>query len=158
MKYVCSFLGAALLTGTLAFANTAATVQDQFRDLRTEARQVRSAALYVERLNHNTSTTWGEMDRQWNEIKPVQEAMTEHLNLLEAMEKSMTPAERQALETAKPKIQQISAKTHEFRAMLDQNNIVLTSPRFKLLAQKMAGDASAVAHAAGLNVTETASR
>ena len=84
--------------------------------------------------------------------------MVDHLNRLEAMDKSLTPAERQAVKDTKTKIEEITARTRELRAILDQKGVDVKSPKFKVLGQQMARDASAVAHGADLSVTRTASR
>lgn len=160
MRHV-SVLLSIVLAGLPAVALAAAndgSARDQLQELRGEARQIRSAALYVERLSSEPGTTWAQMDKQWNEIKPVQEAMTEHLDRLQAMEKSLTSAEQHALNGVRPNVEDIAARTHELRAMLDRNGVNIQSPEFKGLASHMAREASAVAHAADLNVTRTASR
>lgn len=159
MRHICSMLGVALLTAGISMAQMqAATARDQFRDLRSEARQVRSAALYIDRLAGEPSTTWAQMDKQLNVIKPAQEAMVEHLNRLEAMNQSLTPAERRAVNDAKLKVDDISARTHELRAMLDQHNVDVKSPKFKDTGLRMAHDARMVAHDVNVSVTQTASR
>ena len=155
MRRFSNFFGAALLAGSLglsgvAFASVPATVHDQFRDLGCDAAQIRSTARNIERLNNGATTTWREMDRQWNELKPAQEALVQHLDLLQAMKNSMTPAERKALDTAQTNAERISARTTELHATLDQKGIDVGSPTFHVLAHQMVHEANAISQAATL--------
>ena len=147
MKLLSALLGMACLTAGFSLAKTA-PAHDPWSELRGEARQVRSTALYMERISGESATTWEQMDKQWNIIKPAQEAMASQVSRLESMTKSLTPAEQQALTTAKPKVEDITAQTHELRTMLDRRGMKVQDPKFKSAASRIAGDASAVAHAA----------
>ncbi len=156
MKVLSTFLGMACLMTGFSFAKAPSAAQDHLNDLKGEARQVRSGALYMERISGQSATTWDQMDKQWNIVKPQQEAMVNQVSLLESMTKSLTPAQQQALNTVKPKVDEISAQTRQLRAMLDQRGVDVHSPKFKAVASRMAADASAVAH--GMEVKTTASR
>lgn len=162
MRHISNLLGVTLLAGGLmlpqmAFANVATTIDSQFQDLRVAADQARSVARGIEQLSNGVSTSWGDMHRQIERIMPAQEALVEHLNILEAMEPSMSAGQCQALNEVEPAIQKISGQTEELSTMLDESGIVVQSPSFHFLAQQVAREASSVDDAAGVNAPGTSS-
>lgn len=137
---------------------SASITQSQFRELRGDARQVRSASLYLERLIAKPGTTWQQVDEQWNVLKPEQDSMVDRVNLLATVQNSMTPAEVQAYKIAKSNVAKIAADMNQFYNVLNQQGVDVQSPKIQTIARQMASDARAVALSADGNVSEAASR
>ena len=119
------------------------------RHIRADAMKVRSAASELELLTKNSSATWLEYDRQWNEIKPAQEDMEVKLWRLESIQAKLSPADAKELEQSKPMIQQIQRRTHELRALLDEPDIQTTNVKFKAYASILRSEAGKLEHTAG---------
>jgi len=116
-----------------------------FKQVRTDARQIHSTAMQMEKLAAQPNATWSQYDTQWNVIKPVEEALVLHLRTLEAKEKSLSPADRKIVDDAKPKIQDIAARTHQLRAFLDQPGVDVKSPKLNRYARDLATEAAYLA-------------
>lgn len=129
---------------TLAFLAAPALMAGpaMFTEVKTDAQEIHTSAVRLEKLASQTDVKWIQYDKQWNEIKPAQEALVLHLSALEAKETSMSAADRKALDATKAAIQDISARTHELRVLLDQPGVDLKSPKFERYAKDLAVDAS----------------
>jgi hypothetical protein len=118
------------------------------QDIRADAMKVRSAASELEHLTKDSSATWLEYDRQWNEIKPAQEDMEIKLWRLESMQAKLSPIDAKELEQSKPMIEQIQHRTRELRALLDEPGIQTTNVQFKAFASSLTSEAGKLEHAA----------
>ena len=107
------------------------------RGITADVEHIRASAMDLEKLTRNRDVKWLQYDRQWNEIKPAQEALDLKLQRLESMEAALTPPERKAVDASKVSIQKITSETHELRALLDQPQVDLKSPMFKRYAQSL---------------------
>lgn len=141
---------------SVSFAATSSTTsQDEsakaarlLNSVAVDANQIHAAASTFEKLTANTSATWTEYDRQWNEIQPLVETMNMKIARLESMESSLSPSEKQALSQAKADLQKISWRTRELGKLVDMVPPDLSNSKFKIDSRdlvKEASDASRVA-------------
>lgn len=118
----------------------------------TDARQIESAASGFEKLTKNSSATWQQYDRQWNEIQPAVEMMNAKIARLEAMESSLSASEKQALEQSKADCQKISWQSSELGKLVDKVPADLSTPKLKIDSRDLVKESSEVAHAAKIGV------
>jgi hypothetical protein len=133
------------MMGALAGAALIAAPPAPFQQVRSEARQIRSTAMGMEKLASQPNATWSQYDTQWNEIKPVEEALVMHLGRLELKEESLSAADQKVVDDVKPAIQDIAARTHQLRVLLDQPGVDLKSPKLNRCARDLARDAAHLA-------------
>ncbi len=115
-------------------ANEAARL---LKAMRAEAEQIQSSADKMERLAKVRDTNWQNYDRQWNNIKPVQERIDLATQRLERMKASLTPAERQALDQTKRDVEAITGATHDLWTRLGQSKIDLKPSPFNADARTL---------------------
>jgi septal ring factor EnvC (AmiA/AmiB activator) len=118
------------------------------REVKAEAQTIEMHANQLQQMANDPSTQWAQFDKQWNEIKPAQEALDMHLWRLEAMRSSLSAPQRKELDGSKQAAQQISARTRQFYKMIDQSGANLASSSFRGDAQSLAKDAQSVARSA----------
>ena len=111
------------------------------RDIRSDARQVRTHAWRWDRLSINGTATWQQSDRQWNQIKPAVEDMQIKLGRIEAMLATLPAWERSTIASTRPLVDLIARNTHDLRVMLDKPNVNLTSTRSQRRSGSLAVEA-----------------
>jgi hypothetical protein len=116
-----------------------------FKEVKTDVRQIHASAIQLEKLVSRPDSQWIQYDKQWNEIKPAQEALELHLRALQGQEKSMSPADRKAVEDSKTAVQEIAARTHQVRLFLDQPGVDLRSPELDHYVRDLATETVYVA-------------
>jgi len=140
-----------MFAGTAVWAQTSATSKSPdeskragrlLRDIRSDAAQIQSAAAELDRLATTSGATWVQYDRQWNVMKPAEEDMQLRLARLEKMDANLSPAQRDELNQSRTLIQQIHARTHALRALLDQNGVQMNDSHFHLYAVSLKRDSS----------------
>ena len=152
----CSFTHITLVTLILSSASFAAPsptkAQDEagrlLKSVAIDARQIQSAASGLEKLTANSSATWKQYDREWNEIQPVVEMMHRKIARLEAMGSSLSPSEKQALDQAKADYQKIAWQSRDLGKLVDMVPPDLSSPKFKTDSRNLAKEAGDVVRAA----------
>jgi hypothetical protein len=118
------------------------------RSVAADARQIHSHAVAFDKLTQESGATWKEYDREWNETQPVVEMMQMKIARLEAIESSLSPSEKQALEQAKADFQKISWRTRELGNLVDMVPPDLSSPQFKTASRNLVKEASDAARVA----------
>src|SRR5579871_3841125 len=73
---------AALAMPALFAAQTSTSVL--LHQVHSDARQIHAQAMQIEKLAAQPASAWNQFDTQWNEIKPVEEALMLNLRSLEA--------------------------------------------------------------------------
>lgn len=148
----CSFTHITLVTlivSSASFASPSPTKAARLlKSVAADARQIQSSASGLEKLAANSSATWKQYDRQWNEIQPVVETMHMKIARLEAMESSLTPSEKQALAQAKSDYQKIAWRSRDLGKLVDMVPPDLSSPKFKADGRDLAKEAGDVVRAA----------
>ncbi len=119
-----------------------------FRDIQTDAAQVRSASMHLASIVGTSGATWLEYDRQWNEIKPSVERMQINLARLDAMQGSLTQTEKTDLDQSKALIEQIQGRTHQLRVLLDKPGVQTTDKEFKVFARGLENESTKLEKAA----------
>jgi hypothetical protein len=114
------------------------------REIKADAAQVQSVAARMDKLAENSTPTWIDYDRQWNEIKPSVEDMQMKVVRLEAMQSSLTPAERKELDQSKLLVGEIQSRTHQFLTLLDTPGIQTTDAKFKTYARSLRNEAGSL--------------
>lgn len=122
-----------------------------FKEVKTDAQQIHSTAVQMEKLTSQPGTKWNQYDSQWNQIKPAQEALEIHLRALQAKENAMSPAARKAVDESKAEVQRIAERTHELRAMLDKPGVDLKSPKLHQYARDLAIESAQLTRLAAAN-------
>jgi hypothetical protein len=154
--HITLFTGAMLTLSPVLFAgpSTAKAQGEAARGARllksvaADARQIRTAAVGLEKLTKDSAATWTEYDRQWNEIQPVVEAMRGKIARLEAIEASLPANEKQALDQSKTDFQKLAWHSRELGILVDKVPADLSTPKFKTASRdlvKEAGDMAQVA-------------
>lgn len=115
------------------------------RDIRMDARQVRTHAWRSDMLAKRQTAMWYKFDRQWNEIKPPVEDMSIKLVRLQEMSANLPAWEQKAIADSQPLIARIASETHDYRTELNERPADLTHPPKPALA----GDARILARDAG---------
>lgn len=87
-------------------------------DIRADAGQVSMHARRIEKLSQG-SPTWMDYDRQWNEVEPLVEKMTEHLYTLDGMQTKLSANDQKAVDSARKLAGEISASASNMRRYLD---------------------------------------
>jgi len=149
MKRISTLFGLTLLGGTLllpsmAFASAQDTIQRQFSSLTENAEEAHSGALGVQDVNQSNTSNPSDMRQQIDIIMPAEQAMRKDVNLLQAMQPNMTPAQRRALNTITPAIRKLSANAEQLQSILDEHGIDVQSPSFKVIAGRIAREANVV--------------
>lgn len=153
--HVALLSGAMLILSPVLFAapSTAKAPDESARSARllnsvsADAHQIAAKASEWDKLMQDPNTTWRQYDRKWNEIQPIVETMRIKIARLEAMESSLTPAQKQALEQAKADCQKISRRSRELGNLVDQVPANLNNPKFKMGSRDLVKEASEVAKA-----------
>ena len=149
-------VGAILVAGATLIAAPAATHSGRsempsgeaarlLRGIGWDASVVRMHAQRWERLANTSSAAWHSYDRQWNEIRPVVEAMNAKLRELEAMRSKLPAAQQQAIASISPLVQKVQVSTHRLRMRLDRDNEVLFSPASRRQSTTLARAARQIA-------------
>jgi hypothetical protein len=158
----CNFAPIHVLTGTLLILSPAmfaapspSKTQDEsakgarlLKSVARDARQIQASAAEFEKLTHDSRATWKQYDRQWNEVQPLVEIMHRKIARLEAIESSLSPTEKNALEQSKADYQKIAWYSHELGKLVDKVPAELSNPKFKTASRdlmKEAGDAAKAA-------------
>jgi len=136
--------GAMLLqaASTAKATDESKTAAQLLRDIRSDASQVQSAAAELNKLTASANATWVEYDRQWNVMKPAVEDMQMKLYRLQGMQAKISSAEQKELNQSKTLIEQIQARTHELRVLLDKTGVQTNDPKFKLYATSLKRESS----------------
>jgi hypothetical protein len=138
-------IGAMLLGSVVAIqaASTSTTQKAEtlLREINTDSMAVRSVAAGLDRLAENGGAKWIDYDRQWNEIAPSVEDMQMKLARLEAMQSSLTPAERTELDQRRPLIGEIRSMMQQFVTLLNMPGVQTSDARFKTYARSLRNDA-----------------
>ena len=108
-----------------------------FRDIRTDAVKVRTAAARLDTLSASPASKWLDYDRQWNEIMPSVEDMQMKLDRLETLQAAISPAEHAELDQSKSLIAEIQSRTHQLRVLLDEPGVQTSDPRFKTYSRSL---------------------
>lgn len=116
-------------------------------EMKADAQGIQSHAAELQMLSKDPNATWAQFDQQWNEIKPVQEALQSRVARLESMRASLSDSQRKSFDEAKQAAQEISARTSELLKLMDQPNADLKSMKFRSHVQALAKDAQTVARA-----------
>ena len=111
------------------------------REIRADAVQVHQSAVHLDKLTQSPAAKWTDYDRQWNEIKPSVEDMQLKLGRLEAMQTAISPGERKEVDQSKILIQEIQARTHELRNLLDKPGVQTNDAKFKTFAKSLRNEA-----------------
>jgi len=157
-----SFSHITLLTGTMlilssvSFAAPSPTKsQDEaakgarlLKSVAADARQIQSAASAFEKITKDSSATWKQYDRQLNEIQPVVETMHRKIARLEAIESSLSPSEKQALDQSKADYQKIAWRSRDLGKLVDMIPPDLSSPKLKIDSRELVKEASNAARVA----------
>jgi 2C-methyl-D-erythritol 2,4-cyclodiphosphate synthase len=98
--------------------------------VRSDATQVRTAAIQLDKLTETSSATWIQYDQQWNQMKPAVEDMQQKLWRLEKIRASIPAAEQQQVDQSKTAIEAIQSKTHALRVLLDQPGVQMNNAKF----------------------------
>lgn len=158
----CNFAHISLLTGTMLLLSPAlfaapspTKAQDEsargtrlLQSVAADARQIRLAASEMEKLTNDSSATWQQYDRQWNEIQPAVETMRMKIARLEAMESSLSANEKKALDQSKAEYQKIAWQSRELGKLVDTVPPDLRAPKFKVDSRDLVKEASDAAHVA----------
>jgi hypothetical protein len=159
VTHITVLAGTILLVSPALFAASSTKPQDEsangarlLKSVATDARQIESAASGFEKLTKNSSATWQQYDRQWNEIQPAVEMMNAKIARLEAMESSLSASEKQALEQSKADCQKISWQSSELGKLVDKVPADLSTPKLKIDSRDLVKESSEVAHAAKIGV------
>lgn len=96
-----------------------------------DARQIETVASELDKLTKDSSATWKQYDRKWNEIQPVVEKMQIKIARLEAMESSLSPAEKQSMDQSKLALQKIAWHSAELGKLVDTVPADLNDPKFR---------------------------
>lgn len=115
-------------------ANPSHEAAGLLRAVRSDAVQVHTAAVQLDKLTRNTGATWVEYDRQWNEIKPAEEDLRIKLVRLEKIRTTIPLAEQKQVDQAKTEIQRIAGRTRALRVLLDQPGIQTSNAKFPACA------------------------
>ena len=118
------------------------------KSVAADARQIHASAAAFEKLTSDSSATWKQYDRQWNEIQPAVETMRMKIARLEAIESSLSPSEKKALDQSKADYQKIAWYSRELGNLVDQVPADLKAPTFTTASREMMKDASDAAKAA----------
>jgi hypothetical protein len=155
----CNFTHVALLTGAMMILSpilfaAPSNAKDEsakgarlLKSVAADARQIRMAASEFENLTKDSSATWRQYDRQWNEIQPAVETMRMKIGRLEAMGSSLSAAQKQALERSKADCQKIVWQSRELGKLVDTVPANLSTPKFKIESRDLVKEASDIAHA-----------
>ena len=141
-------ISAACLFTTNLLAEQPTSADHTLARMKADAAQIRTHALDLEKLAKDPNAQWAQFDRQWNEIKPAEEALVAQLRRLDAMRASLTDPQRTALDQSKQAIQTIALRTRELIHQIDQQGSNLESPRFRTEVQSLASSAGTVMRAA----------
>jgi len=140
-----------LLVGSMAVvhaASSSAKAGDEskkaaqlFRDIRTDAVKVRTAAARLDTLSASPASNWLDYDSQWNEIMPSVEDMQMKLARLETLKAAISPAEHAELDQSKRLIDEIQSRTHQLRVLLDKPGVQTSDPRFRTYSRSLRNEA-----------------
>ena len=143
----CALAGV-MLAGVPLLAAQTSTADQVLLRIKADAQTIETHAAQLERLAKDPNAQWMQFDRQWNEIKPAQEALQMKIERLERMRSSLTDQQRKALDQSKQAAEVVSARTHELFRQIEQPGNDLTSARFRVDARSLARNADTVARAA----------
>lgn len=107
------------------------------KEIKSNADQIRSSALALEKLAMEADTHWSDYDRQWNMIKPAQERIDLTIQRLQAMQASLSPTERQAVAQTKKDMDEIADATHDLWMRIGQQRADLEAPALKADARRL---------------------
>jgi hypothetical protein len=127
--------------GTMLMGAATPKPAQLWRQIKTDAVQVRSAAARLDQLAESSGATWIAYDRQWNEIKPPVEDIQMKLARLEAMQTSLTDAQRAELNQIKPLVGEIQSRTEQFLTLLDTPGVQIPDAKFKTCARGIRSEA-----------------
>jgi hypothetical protein len=111
------------------------------RDISADGMAITSVAARMDSLAQNGNAKWTDYDRHWNEIAPSVEDMRMKLGRLEAMESSLSPAERMELDQCKPLIGEIQSRTRQFNTLLNTPGVQTSDTRFKTYSRSLRNEA-----------------
>lgn len=138
----------ALLWGAPAIQSTppVSTQADRYlMQIDSYAEAIQTHAAKLERLTHDPYATWEQYDRQWNEIKPAQEALQMRMGRLESMRASLSDSQRKMLDNDKIAANKIAWRTRQILKFMDVPGADLKSPELRSYARALVHNAGAVA-------------
>lgn len=107
------------------------------KEIKANAMQIQTSASKLEKLAKTPDAKWQDYDQQWNLIKPAQERIDVVMRRLEAMQASLSPAERQTIDQTKRDVQAIAGATHDLWVRLGQPNVDLKTPALNADARRL---------------------
>ena len=97
--------------------------------IKANSRQIRACASEIQRLDRTPDAKWVDYDRQWNMIKPAQEAMELATWRLERMKDSLPAQEQQSFAQIKREVGEVTSATHDLWLKLGQPTVDLSTPK-----------------------------
>ncbi len=105
----------------------AAQADKLLRDVGREAVAVSAHALRLQALSRESSTTWQDYDRQWNEMMPKVEEMDRQVARLEAIRPSTLPWQQEAIDRGLSLSGKVGADTDQLRSYMNEHPNELSS-------------------------------
>lgn len=145
-------LAASVLFATTLFAapspsNNSTEPVRLLKSVAADARQIRAEATEFHNLTKDSSATWAQYDRQWNELQPRVEMLGRKIASLESMESSLTDAQKQDLNQSKADYQKISWQSRQLGKMVDTVPPNLQSQQFKMETRQVVNESTDMVHA-----------
>ncbi len=125
--------------------NDGAKATRLMKSVAADARQIELTATGLNKLARDPGATWKQVDQKWNELQPVVETMRMKIARLEAMESSLSPAEKQALDQSKAALKQIAWRSAELGKLVDTVPANLNDPKFKMESRNLVKEAGEIA-------------
>ncbi len=142
MRAHITFLaGTVLIFSAVSSAAPSPDHSQIMKGIAVEARQIESHAAQLEKLTADSSATWEQYDREWNEIQPAVETLEMKVARLERMDSSLSAAQKQALEKSKAACQKISWDSRQLGKLVDQVPPDLRNPKFKMESRNLRNEA-----------------